>query len=162
MTRRKEIVMLLLSWVICSLVFTAKAQTVDKDVMTDFLCKELVKGMQMDSVTADKFIPLYRRNRAELNIRKRLSRQRLMRMVEKKQWTIIRLVRYCSLSKIFRINIIKSFLSFFLTVIFLGSGIWNIRKKWNIFSVIQIKYGHVILKESSKNHLEDSFVKVQI
>ena len=65
MTRRKEIVMLLLSWVICSLVFTAKAQTVDKDVMTDFLCKELVKGMQMDSVTADKFIPLYRRNRAD-------------------------------------------------------------------------------------------------
>lgn len=71
MTRRKEIVMFLLSWVICSLVFTAKAQTVDKDAMTDFLCKELVKGMQMDSITADKFIPLYRRNRAELNIAKK-------------------------------------------------------------------------------------------
>ncbi len=63
--------MLLLSWVICSIVVTTKAQTVDKDAMTDFLCKELVQGMEMDSIIADKFIPLYRRNRAELNIAKK-------------------------------------------------------------------------------------------
>lgn len=77
MTRKKEFVMLLLSWVICSLVFTAKAQTVDKDAMTDFLCKELVQGMKMDSITADKFIPLYCRNRAELNIAKRAIQTRI-------------------------------------------------------------------------------------
>ena len=77
MTRKKEFVMLLLSWVICSIVVTAKAQTVDKDAMTDFLCKELVQGMEMDSITADKFIPLYRRNRAELNIAKKAIQTRI-------------------------------------------------------------------------------------
>lgn len=77
MTRKKEFVMLLLSWIICFIVVTAKAQTVDKDAMTDFLCKELVQGMEMDSITADKFIPLYRRNRAELNIAKKAIQTRI-------------------------------------------------------------------------------------
>lgn len=53
------------------------AQTADDDVMTDYLCGELVKGLEMDSATAEKFVPIYKRNRAELEIAKKAIKQKI-------------------------------------------------------------------------------------